>query len=274
MLLHPTIKRFLLRVTRALTLLSAVAAGVFASGNQGFTEPYREIYVASPEGGIVTETLAAEGMTVEKGQPLVQLDVDVQLAQLEIARAGKEARGQLDAARAEVKLRQQTLAALHRLRSEGHARQEEVDRAEADLAIARGQLTAAEEHQRLKSLEYERIRVQIARRTVVAPSAGVVTELLKHEGEFTAPNDPNLAILVQLDPLYATFDLAREEAAQLELEQPAEIRLQETGEQHQGTVEYIAPVIDAESGTVAVKVRLPNSAGQLQSGQPCSLIVP
>lgn len=274
MLFHPTIKRLLVRAIHSWPVLVALTAGGLATANQGFTEPYREIYVASPEGGLVTEILAGEGTTVEKGQPLVQLDVDVQQAQLEIARAGKEARGQLDSARAEVKLRQQTLAALKRLRTEGHARQEEVDRAEADLAIARGQLTAAEEHQRLKRLEYERIRVQIARRTVVAPLAGVVTELLKHEGEFTAPNDPNLAILVQLDPLYATFDLAREEAAELELDQSTTIRLQETGEEYQGTVEYIAPVIDAESGTVAVKVRLPNADGQLQSGQPCSLILP
>lgn len=274
MFFHPTLKRLLTQAARLLAVLLALLAAAPATGNQGFTEPYRTIYVASPEGGIVAQTLVDEGMVVEKGQPLAQLDVDLQQAQLEIARAAKDFRGHLDASRAEVRLRQQTLAALKRLRGDGHARQEEVDRAEADLAIARGQLTAAEEQQRLKTLEYERIRVQIARRTVVAPSAGVVTEVLKQEGEFTAPNDPNLVILVQLDPLYATFDLAREEAARLEVDQAAEVQLQETGDRCQGVVEHIAPVIDAESGTVAVKIRLPNSDGQLQSGQPCSLIVP
>ena len=254
-----------------LVLLLAVAATTqFAGASEGFTEPYRRISVAAPEAGIIGKTFVEEGASVRQGEPLVQLDVALQQALLAIAEVGKQARGRVDAAQAEVGLRQQMLRALEDLRSTGHARPEELERARADLAIAQGELTSAREQQHLKQLEYERIRVQIDRRTVRAPLDGVVTKVLKRSGEFTAPNDPNLMVLVQLDPLFATFDLASNEAEELRVGQPVSVRFGESGADAEGEIDYISPVIDAESGTVAIKVRLPNPQGQLQSGQACT----
>ena len=257
-------------LTLSVTLAAASATGV-ALANEGFTEPYRTIHVAAPETGIIGQTFVEEGSAVRKGDPLVQLDVDLQQALLAIAEAGKEARGRVDASQAEVALRTQMLSALEDLRSTGHARQEELERARADLAIAQGQLTAAREQQQLKQLEYERIRVQIERRTIRAPLDGVVTQVLKHAGEFTAPNDPNLVVLVQLDPLYATFDVVSKDAAKVSVGEEMIVHFQESGKQSPGEVDYVSPVIDAESGTVAIKVKLPNPDGELQSGQACSL---
>ena len=251
-------------------LLSFFATASFVRARDGFTEPYRTISVAAPEAGIIGKTFVAEGATVRQGEPLVQLDVDLQEALLAIAQVGKEARRRVDAAEAEVSLRRHMLNALEDLRSSGHARPEEIERARADLSIAQGELTAAREEQQLKQREYERIRVQIERRTVCATLDGVVTRILKRAGEFTAPNDPDLMILVQLDPLFATFDLFSNEAAELRVGQEVHVRFGEQGESARGEIEYISPVIDAESGTIAVKVRLPNPEGKLQSGRACT----
>ncbi|MGI9428568.1 MAG: efflux RND transporter periplasmic adaptor subunit [Bythopirellula sp.] len=251
-------------------LLAAAATSQSARASDGFTEPYRTISVAAPEAGIIGKTFVEEGATVRQGEPLVQLDVALQQALLAIAEVGKQARGRVDAAQAEVNLRKQMLTALEDLRATGHARAEELERARADLAIAQGELTAAREQQQLKQLEYQQIRVQIDRRTVRAPLDGVVTKVLKRSGEFTAPNDPNLMVLVQLDPLFATFDLASSEAAELAVGQPVSVRFGDSGADAEGQIDYVSPVIDAESGTVAIKVRLPNPDGQLQSGQACT----
>ena len=253
----------------AILLLNRSAVAV-----DGFTEPYQTVQVASPEAGIIRQILVEEGQQVDQGAPLVQLDVDLQEAQLAIAAAGKSARGRLDAAQAELAVRQQRLLAIESLHDAGHARQEELDRAQADLAIARGQLTAARETQELKQLEYEKIQVQIQRRTVRAPLAGVVTSLVKRAGEFTAPNDPQLVVLVQLDPLQVTFDVVGEHAKQFAVGDTATVRLAESDTSVDGEVEYVSPVVDAESGTIAVRVTIPNSDGQLQSGQACTLDVP
>lgn len=239
--------------------------------NQAFCEPYHTVHVAAPESGIVEQVLVREGMAVEKGQPLAQLDVDVHEAMLAIAAAGKVAEGRIVAAEAEVELRRHRAEAIESVRAAGHASQEELDRARADLKIAQGQLTAARETQRLKQLEYEKIQVQIDRRTIRAPLAGVVTTVFKEPGEFTALNDPHLFVVVQLDPLSATFDVVGADADGYHEDDSTEVKFNETGETVDAVIEYVSPVIDAESGTVAVKVRIPNPDGRLQSGAACSM---
>jgi hypothetical protein len=39
-------------------------------------------------------------------------------------------------------------------------------------------------------------------------------------------------------------------------------------------VEFISPVIDAESGTIRVKVRVNNSENRVRSGERCTLRLP
>ncbi len=247
------------------------AIGNDASASDGFTEPNRTIHVAAPESGIIGRMFVEEGTQVREGDPLVQLDIDVQAAMLAIAKVAKDAHGRVNASEAEVDLRRHTLEALESLQLSGHARELELERARADLAIAEGQLTAAREQQRLKELEYESIRVQIDRRTIRAPIDGVVTTVLKHEGEFSAPNDPHLLVLVQLDPLYAMFDVNSVNASQVSEGDSATVYFPVDGHHVESTVEFVSPVINAESGTVAIKVRIPNPQARLKSGQACSL---
>jgi len=271
-----------LRIFRGLHIREAVLSGLVvwaatlvpASANEGFTEPYRTIHVASAEAGILDELLVQVGSPVHRGEALVRLDSDVHRALLAIAEAGKQARGRADAAQAEVELREGRLEALKKIQSAGHARQEEVDRARTDLAIAKGQLTTAREQHHLKELEYEKILLQINRRTIRAPLEGIVTHLIKQAGEFTAPNDPNLLVIVQLDPLAVIFDLMGEDAKKLTVNETVQVHFSNTSNVADGIVETISPVMDAESGTIAVKVRLPNPEGNLQSGQPCTLLLP
>ena len=98
--------------------------------------------------------------------------------------------------------------------------------------------------------------------------------MLKRAGEFTAPNDPHLIVLVQLDPLAATFHLPSRQAARYEVGATVQVEYPEQGNSADAVVEYISPVIDAESGTVAIKVRVPNPDNRRQSGQACNLLDP
>ncbi len=168
-------------------------------------------------------------------------------------------------------LRARRLELIQRLHRDDHAMPEELQRALADHDIAAGNVLSAQEQLVLKRLEYDKIMAQIERRSVRAPIDGVVTTLLKHEGELVAPHDPQLLVLVQLDPLLAEFAVPWSGAARLNVGDSVMVEFEESQQRVDGSVEFISPLTDAESGTVSVKVRLDNPQGSLRSGDRCRL---
>ena len=98
--------------------------------------------------------------------------------------------------------------------------------------------------------------------------------LHKEQGEFVAPNNPDVLSLVELDPLLANFSLMRADAETLSAGQKVQIRFPEGNREVEGVVEFVAPVMDAESGTIRVKVRVGNTKGLLRSGERCTLRLP
>ena len=269
---------FLTVVSISSTFQSGVAYAVTADG---FTEPYRTIEVAAAETGLISEIKVREGDTVRQGEILATLDRDVLLALLAIADQAMQSTGNLDSALAELRLRKERLEKLEELLAKGHARQEEVARARTDLAIAEAQVRSAREDLLIKKLDYEKIEAQLERRILRAPLDGIIPRIQKNAGEYVAPSDPYVLTLVQLDPLLVTFSLAREQAARLSVDQKVIVRSfnvsaldDELSVLMEGTVEFIAPVIDAESGTVRVKVYIENPDGRYQSGERCALEFP
>lgn len=251
--------------------LRALAAGL---ESEGFTEPFRTINVASDETGTIAELFVREGDAIQAGQPLARLGSEIHLAQLAIARQAMLSEGRLDAARAEFELRKERFEKLTQLRAAGHAQQEEVKRAQGEVTIAEANVRAAREDLLLRKLEFERIAAQLERRTIRAPASGIATQLHKQPGEFVAPNSPIVLTLVELDPLLATFTLLSPQAALLTAGQEVGVRFPLNNSTVSGTIDFIAPTTDAESGTVRVKVRLENSAGRLRSGERCLLSLP
>jgi RND family efflux transporter MFP subunit len=266
--------KFLVLLILLVTRPPSIAEGADSSAARGLTEPYRHIDVAAVEAGVIAEMIVREGEAVAQGQPLAKLDSELLNALLAIAQQSKEARGRLRAARAEVKLKEERAKSFAKVFDSGHARPEEVRRAATDLEIARAQLLAAEEDLVLKHLEYEKIQAQIDRRTVRAPIAGVVSKIHKEQAEFVAPNDPAVLTLVQLDPLLAVFSLTTQQASNFSVGQDVTVLMPGFDASIGAKVQFIAPVTDAESGTVLVKVRVDNSSGAHRSGTRCTLQLP
>lgn len=235
----------------------------------GFTEPFRTIDVAAAEAGIITKLAVQEGDEVQAGQVLATLDKEVHLALLAIAEQAKEAQGRLESAVADLELRKDRLHKFEELRLAGHARQEEVDRARMELAVAEGQVKASREDLLIKDLEHKKIKAQLARRTVRSRISGVVTFIHKDEGEFVAPNDPDILTIVEIDRLLATFSILSPYARRYEVGQKVEIRFPNSRQKAKGTIEFVSPVTDAESGEVRVKLRIDNPDNRYRSGERC-----
>lgn len=252
-----------------LGLLLMLSSKSVALDLEGYAEPYRSINVAADETGTIDEVFVREGQVVQAGQPLVRLNSHVYEALLAIAEQNMNAEGRLDAAMADAVMRQDRLEKLRALRLEGHARQEEVDRASAEFAVANANVRTAQEDLVARRLEYEKVNAQISRRTVRSPMSGVVTTLHKRAGEFVAPNSPDVLTIVQIDVLLANFTMTGPQASKLSVDEKVNVRFSISGKEAMGTVDFISPVTDAESGTVLVKIRVPNSDSRFRSGERC-----
>lgn len=263
------------RALPLLTLLAYLALStprvVIGSELDGISEPFRVINVAADEMGIIEETLVREGERVERGRPLARLNSEVHRALLAISEQGMNSEGRLEAALAESRLRKTRLEKIEALRAEGNARQEELERAAMELEVAEANARSAREERLTKKLEYDRLKVQLERRTIRAPVAGVVTKLHRQPGEFVAPNNPEVLTLVQLDPLLANCAAPSEWTARLEVGQKVHVRFLVAEVVAEGVIDFIAPVTDAESDTFQVKISIDNPAGRLRSGERLKL---
>lgn len=253
--------------TAAILLLPLSTAG--GQVVDGFTEPWRIVDVAAREAGLVATIEVREGQTVAEGDLLATLDQEALLATRELARVRQQHHAGLDLARAELELRRRRLEKLRELDRAGHARPDEVERAIADEAIAAAQLLAAEEEHELAALEYQRIAMLVRQREVRAPLGGVIVKVEHDPGEFVAVHQPRMFQLVVLGSLRVRFSLAPAAASQVRRGQTVTLSIPERETEVSGTVDYVAPVAEADSGTVRVDVRLDNAGGRLTAGLRC-----
>ncbi|BCH34213.1 MexE family multidrug efflux RND transporter periplasmic adaptor subunit [Mesorhizobium sp. L-8-10] len=178
------------------------------------------------------------------------------------------------------------------LLKKGFATQQDMDQSSAqrEADVAKQQQAAADVKQAELNLSYTQVK---------APFDGIVTARQVSVGQLAAAGSTALATIVQLDPIYVTFDVSEKEVQRIKAAMEkrglsagdlkkvvAEVGLQtETGYPHSGTLDYAAPSITASTGTLQVRAVLPNAKRELLPGyfvrvrvplldQPDMLLVP
>lgn len=240
---------------------------------EAFAEPYRTIQVATSDMGIIREVLVREGDVVDADQPLVKLDDELTKASLEIAKQNLASRGALNSADAELRLHKSRSEKFEALVRSGNARPEELERTVMEKEVAAARVLTAQETLVVRKLELERIQIELERKVVRSPLKGVVTKVHREVGEFVSPNDPVVVTVVQLDPLVATFSLRPAQASQLQQGRSVQVMFASSDTPVRAEVELVSRVTDARSGTVRVKVRIPNAKGTCRSGDRCVLML-
>ena len=266
------------RTRNRLSLCAALAACLLAGSAsaaeiEGFTEPFRDLDVASTDVGIVSLINVQEGDVVQKDQILGTLDQTLLNATLDIADRSRNAKGRVNSAQADVRLRTERGEKLKLLLDRKHATQEELDRSLVEKEVSEAQLLAVEEELLVRALEYDRIKVQLEQRNVRSPIDGVVIKLHRDVGEFVSVNDPVIATVVQLDPLIAVYSVPSLLSKEIKPHVEVSMLVGDARLPAKGIVDYIAPVIDAQSGTILIKVRVPNPKHIYRSGEKCLLVV-
>ncbi|UEM12244.1 efflux RND transporter periplasmic adaptor subunit [Bradyrhizobium barranii subsp. barranii] len=216
-----------------------------------------------------------DGATAKTGELLFEIEpapYQAQLKQAQAALAG--AKAGLVQTQAEFE-RQNTLA------------QEEVN-TQANLDKARANRDSDKANVDAADANLQTAQINLSYTRVEAPFDGVVTRHLASVGELvgTAGNT-NLASIVQLDPIYVTFNISdqnvlrfrKNEGGRLTLAELQQIPIEagfmdEEGFPHRGKIDYVSPDIDPQTATILVRGVFENKNHALLPGLYVRLRVP
>ena len=158
------------------------------------------------------------------------------------------------------------------MQQQGHASESELIRSDLELSIAEANYFNTVEEAAVREVEMRRARVQLEKRTIVAPFDGVIAAISRREGEFLSPLHPEVCTLIQVDQLLATFNVDSQTARDFHLGQQHDLRLSD-GTTIQAVVHSVGVEINPRSGTVEVKFVINNEEFKIRSGESCTLNV-
>jgi RND family efflux transporter MFP subunit len=273
-LLHILLPGGLGKIAFSLLFLIVLAAGSASAATfESFLEPAHQADLIPANRDVIQKIHVKEGDAVKKGQLLISLNADILKARLQAADIMAEAHGKLDSARIMEKMRQDQLEDLTRLAKSGNVRAKELERAEADLAIAKADVLAMQEERRIRAAEQQQIKAQVAEKEIRSPIDGSITHLSKEEGELTGTSEQDILVtVVQEHPLRAVFHLPAANVHDLKTGLEVRLSVDQGNQTLAGEVEFISPVTNPESGTVKVKVQLRGDE-KMQAGLRCHLIL-
>ncbi len=234
-----------------------------------FLEPNQYIDIRSPFQVTVQAVHVEEGQIVNPGDLLIELDSRILRARAQQLQKVSAFHGVLDSASAMVKMQKDRLVMVEKLSKSGNARKKELEKVKMDLAVSRAKLLEAQEGRERTLLELEIAKTQVEERRLKSPITAVVLKIHKQPSEMTSPTDPEPVIsLVQLDPLLAVFHLPVQEAQAIK--KGDKVVLFMNKKEIPASVDFVSPVIEAQSGTVRVRFQVVNPDGLLISGSRVS----
>ncbi|MFO7610088.1 MAG: efflux RND transporter periplasmic adaptor subunit [Candidatus Krumholzibacteriia bacterium] len=200
--------------------------------------PVRAADLAAEEAGPVVALGAAKGAAVPAGGLIVAQERDL-------------LRAELDAARAALAAREYDVDKIRQLHAAGKVSRIELLEAESRFAEARGRAEAA--------------RVRHGRAAIVAPFAGVLVDRQVELGELLVPGMPVARVI---DPYVLKLEafLTDAQVRWVHRGDPATVVLGETGGEAAGTVGFISPEADRQTGKFAVEIEIPDPELRLRSG--------
>ena len=204
---------------------------------RGRTEAARKVVVRAETAGVIAETPAELGATVNGGDVLCRISIDARKALFAEARAAR-AKTQLD------------YDAAVKLNEEGF-------RAETAVAAARAARDQA-------AAQVERARIELSKTDIVAPFDGIFDHRNVEPGDFVKIGDP-CGTVIQASPFLVTGAVSEREVSKIEKGDPGIARLA-TGETISGTIRFVGASADPATRTFDVELEIPNEDGKLRDG--------
>ncbi len=234
-------------------------------------EPYDVVDVSSPVEGVLATVTVDRGDRVKKGQVIATLESSFEKATVALARARTQMDAAVKAAKARLDLSIKRVTRNEDLFKQELISLDEIQEARTVKRVAEMDLLDAIETGRLNKLELERAIVTLERRTVQSPLTGVIVKRFLSPGEFTSKELPILKA-AQLNPLRVEVIVPVSWLGKVSVGAQAEVLPEAPmNSVHVARVTVVDPVVDAASGTVGIRLELPNPKYHIPAGLKCKV---
>jgi RND family efflux transporter MFP subunit len=207
----------------------------------GIVEPFLDVTLSTPVPGIVTSRKFEEGTAVPAGAVLMELDNNLERLEVERRRVVRDQK-------------QTEFANLKKLfgTTKGVSK-EELDTKEAEYRVA--------------AVEHDMAVEQLRRRQVIAPHAGVITEIMLEVGEACAAYQALIQV-VDTSQCYLVASVEASQGSRLKRDQNVRMEIDLGGGKAivPGKVFFVSPLIDPASGLQKVKIIFDNRDGRVRPG--------
>ena len=222
-------------------------------------QPYQEADIGSQVVGVIEQVLVERGDFVKKGQPVVQLNAQVERAALQSAKLRAEATAELRAAASNHEFAQKKKVRTEDLYQKNFISQQATDQAVTEAQVAEMRLRQAREAQRLAQQELALAQAQVAQRTIRSPLSGVVVEKYLSEGERV--EEKAVVKVATIDPLKVEVIVPASYFSRIKQGMGAMVKPDGAdAEARSAKVIVVDKVIDAASNSFRVRLELPNES--------------
>ena len=260
------------KVSVAKPLAEQITRYLDATGN---TAPVASVDLEARVQGFVQAISYTDGATVKTGDILFTIEPLPYQAKLRQTQAAEAA------AKATLVDAQANFDRQQSLQHNAVASVQALDDARAQRDSAQANVAQAQANTQLAAINYSYTRV-------LAPFDGRMSAHLVSVGELVGTQPTKLATIVQLKPIYVTFNVSEQEVLRIRAmvrqgggpregikSIPIEVGLQsETGFPHHGHMDYVAPTVDPSTGTLSARGVLDNADGVLLPGYFSRVRVP
>jgi RND family efflux transporter MFP subunit len=232
-------------------------------------EPKVVVKLGTPVPGLLGEVMVDRGSIVKKGDVVARLDSGVEVASVALAKARAANDSTVLSSRAKLEFQKRKSDRAVQLRRNENIAISTAEEAETAAKVAEGELREAQVNLQLAQLDLARADEVLKQRTIRSPIDGVVVERTLGPGEYVF-DQAHLLTIAQIDPLNVEVFVPLSEFGKVRPGIPAEVYPEDPiGGKYVALVTVVDQVFDAASGTIGVRLELPNPEYALPAGLRC-----
>lgn len=211
--------------------------------NDCIIEPHSVVNISSPVEGILKQVLVDRGDLIKAKQTIAKLDSRVEWAAVNLASE-------------RAKFNQRKVIRNKELYAKKLISLNDKDELETESFLSK--------------LELKQAQAILSQRLINSPISGVVVERFLNKGEYVGSDSDPILKIVQLNPLNIEVILSVKNFGVLKKGMTAKVLPQlPIGGEYQAKIVIVDKMVDAASGTIGVRLELPNPANKLPAGLKC-----